>query len=315
MVAMSPVGLGCCVPERCIGVLGATSLVGYALLPLLIKMDVEVAAFSRKRQDHIPDAGLEPKVTWFELRQSDIHASQVKSHISHPKEIKDWICLTPIWVLPDYFNWLKTLGAKRIVALSSTSRFTKADSQDPTETSIVEKLVAGEEKLIQWATEHGVEWHILRPTLIYGGAKDKNITEIARFIQRFGFFPLFGKGEGYRQPIHVEDVAMACYQALNQPSVANKAYNISGGEKLTYRDMVNRIFIALGKKPRVVTLPLPVLKFGLAIMKLIPRYRRLTSAMVTRMNQDMVFEHDTATRDFGFSPRSFELKKDDLTTC
>ena len=107
---------------------------------------------------------------------------------------------------------------------------------------------------------------------------------------------------------------MACYQALNQGSVSNQAYNISGREKLTYRDMVNRIFTALGKKPRIVTLPLPVLKFGLAVVKMIPRYRRLTSGMITRMNQDMVFDHDAASRDFGFSPRSFELKIHDLPT-
>jgi nucleoside-diphosphate-sugar epimerase len=302
------------VPERHIGVLGATSLVGSALLPLLIKAEAPVTAFSREPKDNLSDSGIENNVRWYQLGQSFKDASQFKSHTDNQQEITDWICLAPIWALPDYFDWLKSLGAKRIVVLSSTSRFTKVDSEDPSETAIVKKLVEGEEKLIQWSTEQQVEWLTLRPTLIYGGAKDKNITEIARFIQRFGFFPLFGKGEGYRQPIHVEDVAMACYQALNQPSVANKAYNISGGEKLTYRDMVNRIFIALGKKPRVVTLPLPVLKFGLAIMKLIPRYRRLTSAMVTRMNQDMVFEHDTATRDFGFSPRSFELKKQDLPT-
>jgi uncharacterized protein YbjT (DUF2867 family) len=302
------------VPERYIGVLGATSLVGHALLPLLIKANEEVAAFSRKPGNHVIDSGLKRHVTWFEVGQSFDHASQVESHTSRPKEIKDWICLTPIWVLADYFDWLKSLGAKRIVALSSTSRFTKADSENPSETAIVKKLLAGEEKLIQWATEQEVEWHILRPTLIYGGGKDKNISEIARFIQRFGFFPLFGKGQGYRQPINIEDVARACYQALNQKSVSNQAYNISGGEKLTYREMVIRIFTALGKKPRVVTLPLPVLKFGLTVMKMIPRYRRLTLAMITRMNQDMVFDHEAATRDFGFSPRPFELKKHDLPT-
>ncbi len=62
--------------------------------------------------------------------------------------------------------------------------------------------------------KQGVEWVILRPTLIYGHGRDKNITEIARFIRRFGFFPLLGKANGLRQPIHVEDVAEACFAAL-----------------------------------------------------------------------------------------------------
>jgi len=293
------------VPERCIGVLGATSVVGYALLPLLTKRDVKVFAFSRRPQDNVTESSMETNVSWYQ-------PGQIINDASPQQEITDWICLAPIWMLADYFDWLKSLGTKRIVALSSTSRFTKADSQDPTETAIVEKLVAGEEKLIQWATEQEVEWLILRPTLIYGGGKDKNISEIVHFVQRFGFFPIFGAGKGYRQPVHVEDVAMACYQALNQRSVSNQAYNISGGEKLTYRDMVNRVFAALGKKPHIVSLPLPVLKFGLAVMKMIPRYRGLTSGMITRMNQDMVFDHEAASRDFGFSPRPFQLQKGDL---
>jgi len=295
------------VPEHYIGVLGGTSLVGYALLPLLGKMDVEVAALSRQSQQNDTQTGLDSNVRWYQLGSS-------LQELSFQQEIKDWICLTPIWVLPQYFDWLESLGAKRIVALSSTSRFTKTNSEDPGDIAIVKKLVDAEEKLIQWANEHDVDWVILRPTMIYGETKDKNITEIARFIQRFGFFPMFGKGQGYRQPIHVEDVARACYQVLNQRTVLNQAYNISGRERLTYRDMVNRVFTMLGKKPRVVTLPLAVLKFGLAVMKLIPRYRGLTLGMITRMNQDMVFAHDAATRDFGFSPRPFVLKSNDLPT-
>ena len=294
-------------PEHYIGVLGGTSLVGYALLPLLGKMDVEVAALSRQSQQNDTQTGLDSNVRWYQLGSS-------LQELSFQQEIKDWICLTPIWVLPQYFDWLESLGAKRIVALSSTSRFTKTNSEDPGDIAIVKKLVDAEEKLIQWANEHDVDWVILRPTMIYGETKDKNITEIARFIQRFGFFPMFGKGQGYRQPIHVEDVARACYQVLNQRTVLNQAYNISGRERLTYRDMVNRVFTMLGKKPRVVTLPLAVLKFGLAVMKLIPRYRGLTLGMITRMNQDMVFAHDAATRDFGFSPRPFVLKSNDLPT-
>ena len=309
---MSLVGSGYCVVKHCIGVLGATSLVGSSLLTLLTKTHINVAAFSRTRNFDDNKPKLENNIVWHQLKQTTEKNLEVHPQISVQHEISEWICLLPIWVLPDYFDWLKSLGAKRIVALSSTSRFTKVESQDPTETEIVKMLVQGEEKLIRWATAHDVEWVILRPTLIYGGGKDKNISTIVRFIRRFGFFPILGKGQGYRQPIHVDDVAMACYQALNQDSVSNQAYNISGSEKLTYREIVNRVFTALGKKPRLISLPLPVLKVGLAVMKMIPRYRYLTLAMITRMNEDMVFDHDAATRDFGFSPQPFELKENDL---
>jgi hypothetical protein len=34
--------------------------------------------------------------------------------------------------------------------------------------------------------------------------------------------------------------------------------------------------------------------------------------MVERMNQDMVFDHTEATKDFGFEPRGFQLEKVDI---
>ncbi len=102
----------------------------------------------------------------------------------------------------------------------------------------------------------GHAWVILRPTLIYGFGRDKNIAEMARFIRRFGFCPVLGKAAGLRQPIHAEDVAAACLAALQTPCAANRAYNISGGATLTYRDMVARVFSALDRRPRLLSVEL-----------------------------------------------------------
>ena len=85
---------------------------------------------------------------------------------------------------------------------------------------------------------------------------DRNVTMIARFIRRFGFFPLVGNGKGYRQPVHADDVAAACLMVLNRPITFNRNYNLSGGQTLTFREMVEAIFLALDKKPRIVSIPL-----------------------------------------------------------
>jgi nucleoside-diphosphate-sugar epimerase len=165
-----------------------------------------------------------------------------------------------------------------------------------------------------WAENHDVQWVILRPTLIYGLGRDKNITEIARFIRRFGFFPLFGKADGQRQPIHAQDVAKACLAALRAPGAANRAYNLSGGETLPYRDMVVRVFAALGRPPRLLPLPLSAFRLAVALLRWLPRYRHWTAAMAERMNRDLVFDHAKATRDLAFKPRGFVLSVQDVMT-
>lgn len=207
---------------------------------------------------------------------------------------------------------LEALGARRIVALSSTSCLTKQDSSDPAEQVVARRLTEAEGMLRAWAEARGIEWVILRPTLIYGLGRDKNVAEIARFIRRFRFFPLFGKANGQRQPIHAQDVADACVAAMRTPGVKNYAYNISGGETLSYREMVTRIFKAMESPPLMLRVPLFAFRSALALLRFLPRYRHLSAAMAERMNRDLVFDHSEATRDFAFEPRKFILAAADL---
>lgn len=198
------------------------------------------------------------------------------------------------------------------MVLSSTSGFTKVGSGDTAEQATAAKLIDGEARLQAWAQSRGIEWVILRPTLIYGLGRDKNISEIACFIRRFGFFPVLGEAKGLRQPIQAEDVAGACVSALQATDAANRAYNISGGETLTYRDMVARVFTALGRRPRLLTVPLWAFRLAVSMLRCLPRYRQWSTAMAERMNRDLVFDHTDAVRDLDFKPRGFVLTAEDL---
>lgn len=281
-----------------IGVLGATSLVGKCLIPLLIESGARVCAFSRQSIEHVGDG-----ITWRNL--SDTRSANTD-------QLDCWICVVPIWVLPEHFPLIELSGARRVVALSSTSRFTKVGSGDTAENAVAARLIESEARVQAWAEHRGIEWVVLRPTLIYGLGRDKNISEIARFIRRFGFFPLLGQARGLRQPIHAEDVAAACVAALQAPDVANRAYNISGGETLAYRDMVARVFAALGRPARLVTVSLWAFRLAVAMLRNLPRYRHWSAAMAERMNRDLVFDYADAARDLGFKPRGFALTAADV---
>lgn len=307
-----------------VGVLGATSLVGACLLTLLAKTGQPVTAFTRRELGH-PDGEAEwrrfassptpPPTKPLAIQPSSSQMTTVAPLFSPnagEPSILFWVCVAPIWVLPDYFEMLDAYGARRVVALSSTSRFTKDDSTDPEERVIALRLADAETRVQEWAKSRGVEWTILRPTLIYGLGLDKNIAEIARFISRFGFFPVFGKANGLRQPIHAEDVADACLAALQAPRAANRAYNISGGETLTYRNMVARVFSALGRRPLLATVPIRSFRIAIAMLRRLPRYRQWSSAMAERMNRNLVFDHTEAARDLHFKPRAFVLSAKDL---
>ena len=283
-----------------VGVLGASSLVGTCLLPLLGETGARVTAFSRSTP-RLVKSGWE----WCQL-------GVATPAVERDAPIHGWISLAPLWVLPDYFDLLEARGARRVVALSSTSIFTKQDSKDPQEQAIAQRLANAEKRVIEWAQSRHVEWVILRPTLIYGLGQDKNIAEMARFIGRFGFFPVFSRANGLRQPVHVGDVAAACLPALHLPGSANRAYNISGGETLPYRDMVKRVAVALGQRPRFLQVPLWTFRLAVAVLRRLPRYRLWSVAMAERMCRDLVFDHADAARDLNFEPRPFLLTARDL---
>jgi len=284
--------------SKAIGLIGATSLVGDSLLPMLAVGDWQVVAFSRKSKQ----VGV-GNLSWRLFGASDIYVSPE----AEGEQIPFWISLAPIWVLPNFFALFEACGARRVVALSSTSRFSKIDSLNPVERKLARELVEGENKLQQWAEKNGIQWIILRPTMIYSMWRDKNISVIARFITRFGFFPIFGQAHGRRQPIHADDVAATCLSALYAIKADNRSYNISGGETLSYRELVCRVFAALGRSPRFLSLPLSLFRVALAFLRCLPSYRHWTLAMVDRMNRDLVFDHSEAVADLQYQPKMFRL--------
>jgi nucleoside-diphosphate-sugar epimerase len=198
-------------------------------------------------------------------------------------------------------------GVVRVITFSSTSVFTKIDSTDPIDVKSVHNLQQREQAFAETCAKLRIDWTILRPTLIYGGRfGDRTVRDIARVIRLFGFFPVFGNATGLRQPVHAEDLAKACMQVCDNTRAFNRSYNIGGGEVLPYHEMVARIFAAMGRRPRIVRIPLPAFALAARLARLHPRYRHIRSSMAERMEQDMIFSNAEAISDFGFAPRPFE---------
>lgn len=291
-----------------VGVVGATSLVGGCVLRLLAEQNRSVCAFSRRPR--LLDCS--NRINWYVLGAGNqLDRTVPAAPITH------WVYVAPIWTLPAHLPFLLALGARRIVVISSTSRFTKAVGHgfaDPDENQIAQKIADCEESFQNWAQEYGIDWVILRPTLVYGLGIDKNISEIARFIYRFRWFPLLGNALGLRQPIHAEDVALAAIAALTNEDIKAHAFNISGGETLSYTEMVSRVFLACETTRKFVRIPWILFRLAIAILRLIPRYRRWNSSMAARMNEDLVFDGEDGRRQLGLSPRKFVLTDLDLPT-
>lgn len=237
-----------------VGVIGATSPVGQQVLKQLCAQGVNVVALSRK-----DNGSSHAQVRWVNVTA----ASSSADLVHEVGQVSHWIVVAHIWVIKDYEEMLARCGVQRLVCISSTSRFTKTDSSSEYEEALVQRLEQGEDHLQKWCEANQVAWTVLRPTLIYGRSTDRNLSEIVKLIRKWRFFPLFGSGHGLRQPVYVDDVAQACIRALYSSSAHNRAYNISGAEVLSYREMVTRIFRTMGMPVRFFRIPLPLFSVAL----------------------------------------------------
>jgi nucleoside-diphosphate-sugar epimerase len=268
-------------------VLGGASLIGRFLLPRLEAAGVPFYALSRA-----PPRG--PR--WI---QGDLSDYELAERL--PPDCPTVLSLSPIWHLPQALPKLN--GMRRLVAVSSTSVFTKAASPNAYEQGVVKRLSDGEMGVRGYCETQCVAWSILRPTLIYAEGQDQNVSRLAGLIRRFGVLPLAGRGGGLRQPVHADDLAAAAIAAASCPAAEGKAYDLPGGETLTYRQMAERVFEGLGRRPLIVSAPEPLWRLAFAIAR--PLLPGATAQMGSRMSADLAFDGAAAAADFGWSPRPF----------
>lgn len=275
---------------------GARSQIGFFLLPLLAGQGYECTNISRHER-----ADTEGQ-RWI---RADLNTDMVQ--VWQTCKASVWIHLAFLPLAVPHLKVAACSGIRRFIGFSSTSIFTKQRSGSSEEQRIVHDLVKAEANIQSFCQSYGVAWTLFRPTMIYGTSMDQNVAFIQRIIERFGCFPVAGLGGGLRQPVHAEDLAKACLSALACEQTMNKIYNLSGGETLSYREMVERIFRTIGKPPRIISISPAMYKFSIKILKILSRrYAFIQTSMVDRMNIDMVFDHSDATHDFAYNPRPFQ---------
>ena len=197
--------------------------------------------------------------------------------------------------VPPLVQMLKAAGVRRAVFISSTAIFTTLPTR-----SRAARLEA--ERAVQ---ESSLAWTILRPTMVYGGARDRNISRLLRFLRWAPVYPLFGDGRALHQPIYVEDLAGAVVAALDSPSTIGRTYNVAGAAPLSYADLVRTARRAIGREVRLVPVPLGLALAAARITSALRVPAPLTPEQVLRLAEDKAFDCTEAVRDFGFRTRTF----------
>jgi nucleoside-diphosphate-sugar epimerase len=191
--------------------------------------------------------------------------------------------------VPNLIAQLQAAGVKRALFTSTTAIFTSLPSA-----SRAVRIQA--EAAVQASS---LDWSILRPTMIYGTARDRNISRLLRVLKRWPVFPICGNG--LWQPIYVEDLADAVVTCLDSRVAVGKAYNVAGAYPIRFDELVRTAAHAIGRQVHLARIPVEA---GVLAAQL-TRGRIVTPEQMRRLAEDKAFDYSDATRDFGFHTRSF----------
>ena len=271
-------------------VFGLSGQIGTALAPLLEAGGYSVLAISRQvRTDTAA-------IRW--------QRTSLETAPPWPAEFDAVLSLGPIDAFADWLSSRPAL-ASRVIAISSTSGQSKADVQDPVERALAASLVQAETRLRDACAAAETGLTLLRPTLIYGNGRDQSLTPMLAMARRWRLLPWPRGAIGLRQPVHVEDLALAVLACLERSETAGCSFDLPGGETLSVATMLARSAKALA--PEALLLPMPLWAFGLAV-KFAARASGQTTALrgiVQRLRRNQLFDAEPARRAFGYQPRRF----------
>jgi nucleoside-diphosphate-sugar epimerase len=213
--------------------------------------------------------------------------------------------LAPLWLLPENLDAVLRSGVTRVIAFSSTSAETKRSSPEDADRRLASALLTAEANIREAVAYRAVGVTLFRPTMIYGFGRDGNVAAIARFVKRLGFFPIAGTGRGLRQPVHALDLAGATASCMDLQWTWGENYSLGGAEKLSYRDMVARIFRAMERTPRILNVPAPMYSGLIRVAARLGLLGAVSPGAARRMNEDLCFDIGPAEKDFGYRGSRF----------
>lgn len=187
-------------------------------------------------------------------------------------------------------------GVRRAIFISTTAIFTTLEAKTKSVRETAEaRIRAG-----------SLAWTIIRPTMIYGTPRDRNMIRLVRYLRRWPVIPVIGDGEHLQQPVYVGDVARAVLLALKSDQTIGRAYNIAGREPLTFNQVIDTVARLLGRRVYKLHLPVAPIVAPLRLLERTGLRFPIKAEQILRLNENKVFDYSEAARDFGYAPISFE---------
>lgn len=272
-----------------IAVTGPLGFVAAHLLPHLDRAGTRVLAVVRPGRE----AGVLARFPQLEVRRGDLaDPSSLTGAFEGARAV---VHLAGLALVPKLLPSLLEARVPRGVFVSSAGVHTRLVSAG------ADAKRAGERAL----EESPIDFTILRPSMIYGTPRDRNMVRLLRWIERWGVVPSPLGGVTAQQPVHVDDLVDAILASLVRPEPRRRAYDVGGPEPVRLADVVRECGRALGKRVAILPLPLAPAHGAAVLAKRLRLPFPVSPEQVLRLTESKAVDIGPARRDLGFDPRPF----------
>ena len=109
---------------------------------------------------------------------------------------------------------------------------------------------------------------ILRPSVVYS-SDDNFSTNFMTLLNRLPFFPLYYGGNTKFSPIHCSDLTNIIYDVISK-KIESKIIECIGPEIITFKQIIEKLLILIGKKRLLIPFPLSVAKISARFFEIMP---------------------------------------------
>ena len=153
------------------------------------------------------------------------------------------------------FIYLSSIGVN---GTSSQRPFRESDPPRPVEPYAQSKLEA-EQALAACCQENGMELVVLRPVLVYGNNAPGNFARLRAAVSAGRFLPI-GGFDNRRSLLAVENLVQLIELCIHHPQAAGQVFLAADGEDVSTPELARLIGEALGRRARLLHLPLWLLR-------------------------------------------------------
>lgn len=175
------------------------------------------------------------------------------------------------------------------------------------DSSLPYRFLASKGKAQEYVAQSGLDWTAFRPSSVWG-PEDEFANSFARLIPLTPIiFPIIGDENARFESVYVGDVAATVVKTLHDPTTRHQEYELGGPEILTLEEIERRTLRALGKKRKLIHMPMGLIRLAVTGMETLLPSPPVTRSLLELLAVPNVTSNNQLRR-FVDQPRPFTVE-------